>query len=60
MERDHTKSRRIHAFDGNGAGKPTGLVLSNVSPSVPSLFTEDTAWQLIHDDCVSGVPAFIR
>jgi hypothetical protein len=58
MERDHTKSRRIHAFDGSGVGKPTGLVVSNVRPSVPSLFTEDTAWQLMHDDCVSGVPTF--
>jgi hypothetical protein len=43
MESDQTKSRRIHADDGSGAGTPTGFVVSKVIPSVPSLFTEDSA-----------------
>jgi hypothetical protein len=55
MESDHRKPRRIQALDGSGAGKPTGLMVSKAIPSVPSLLTEDIAWQEMHDDCVAGV-----
>src|SRR5262249_21759893 len=58
MDSDQTKSRRIQAFDGRRSGLPTGLDFSNVMPSVPSSLTEDTAGQEMHDDWVSGTPAF--
>src|SRR5271168_4996804 len=49
---DQTKSRRIQALDGSGAGSPTGGVLSAarmLMPSLPSLSTDETAWQLMQE-----------
>ena len=58
MLSDHTKSRRIHASLGNGLGNPTGFEFSRVIPSVPSFLIEETAWQLIQEDCSRGIPTF--